>query len=99
MIDEFVCAACGERHHGKPYRVIVEVTVGRIRGHPSPSLFARDDTYEAYCQRCANAIAMYVTRRVGLQKLNRGLLTDRAAKAKAECHMAEIGRRMWPTDA
>lgn len=99
MSDGFICAACGEKCHGEPYRVSVEVTIGRMLDWPSPLFFTRDDTYEAYCQQCANGIATYVTRRIGLQKLNRGSLTDRDSKLDAERRMAEIGRRMCPTDA
>jgi len=94
-MNGFVCAACGEKHHGEPYRVSVEVTVGRMRDWPSPSLFARDDTYEAYCQQCAYGIATYVTRLVGLQKPNRGFLTNRESKLDAERRMAEIGRNIY----
>lgn len=95
--DEFVCAACGKRCSGKPYRVTFEVSVGHMKELASQLLFAREYTYEAYCQRCANAIGMYATNRVGLTRLNRGSLTDRRAKLDAERRMADIGRKMMKT--
>lgn len=98
IADEFVCAACGKRCSGEPYRVTFEVSVGHRQYWSSQSIFARDYTYEAYCERCANSIAWYVTKRVGLQRLNRGSLTDRRAKLDAERRMADIGRKMWLTD-
>ena len=94
--DEFVCAACGEKCSGEPYRVAFDVVVGCMGERQS--VFASDTTYAAYCERCANSIAWYVTKRVGLQRLNRGSLTDRRAKLDAERRMADIGRKMWMTD-
>lgn len=94
--DKFICMACGEVCSGEPYRVNFDVGVGCIQGRQS--VFASDATYAAYCERCANAIALYVTKRVGLQRLNRGSLTDRQAKLCAERRMADIGRKMWATD-
>lgn len=93
--DEFVCAACGERCTGKPYRVDFDVVVGCTRERQT--LFASDATYAAYCGKCAYSIARYVTERVGLQRLNRGSLTDRRAKLDAERRMADIGRKMMKT--
>lgn len=61
-------------------------------------MFASDTTYAAYCERCAYSIGWYVTKRVGLVRLNRGSLTDRRAKLDAERRMAAIGRKMWMTD-
>lgn len=93
MTDEFVCAACGKRCSGEPYRVAFDVVVGCM--WERQSVFASDTTYAAYCGRCAYSIAQYVTERVGLQRLNRGSLTDRRAKLDAERRMADIGRKMW----
>lgn len=96
--DEFICAACGERHGGHPFRVRVDVNV---EGRPGPwlrsnqALFSSDGTYEQYCQRCAYGIAKYLTERVGLERLNKGSLTDRVAKMRAERKMADIGLKLW----
>lgn len=98
MTDEFVCASCGEICSGEPYCVFSEVLVGHRKEWASQSLFARDYTYEVYCQKCANAIAMYITNRVGLARLNHGSRTNRKAKLDAERRMADIGRKMWMTD-
>ena len=96
--NEFVCASCGERYSGHPFKVRVDINIERrsecFLAH-SRSLFSSDSTYELYCQHCAYGIAAYLTERMGLVRLNNGSLTDKIAKVHAERSMADIGRKLW----
>lgn len=96
--NEFICAACGERHSGHPHKVCVDINIERRSEYflaHNRSLFSSDNTYELYCQRCAYGIAAYLTERMGIGRLNKGSLTDKIARVRAECSMADIGRKLW----
>jgi len=96
--NKFICAACGKRHSGQPLRVRVDINIERRSGSwpaHNRALFSSDNTYEMYCQRCAYGIAAYLTERMGLGRLNKGSLTDKIAKVRAERSMADIGRKLW----